>query len=68
MAKRIVVLLRVVNLGNPRNIVLDGGPNFPHGFDAALAKLLKPLVNILSHAPCKFLSEGREVEILLVYD
>jgi len=44
VAARIKVLFGLVNPGDPRNIVLDGGPNFPHGFDAAFAKLLWPHV------------------------
>jgi len=35
-AERIEVLLWVETLRDPRNIVLDGNPNFPHRFDAAL--------------------------------
>jgi len=44
-AERIEVLLRVETLGDLRNILLDGGPDFPHSFDAASIKLLWPLVN-----------------------
>jgi len=44
MAKRIKVLLGVKTLGNRKNIVLDGSPNFPHGFDATFTEILLPLV------------------------
>jgi len=44
IAERIEVLLGVETLQDLRNIVLDEDPNFTHGFDAAFAKLLWPLV------------------------
>jgi len=40
MAERIEVLLRVDTLVDPRNIVLDRSPDFPHEFDVVFAKLL----------------------------
>jgi len=45
-AERIEILHWVETLGDPRNIVLDGGPDFYRGFDAAFAKLLWPPVII----------------------
>jgi len=45
-AERIEVLLGVETFGDPRHIVLDGSPDFSHGFDAAFAKLLWPLVSM----------------------
>jgi len=42
-AERIEVLLGMETLGDLRNIVLDGGPDSPHIFDAAFDKLLWPL-------------------------
>jgi len=39
-AEQIEVLLGVEILEIPSNIVLDGSSDFPHGFDAAFAKLL----------------------------
>jgi len=33
MAEWIKVLHVVETVGNPRNIVLDGSPDSPHGFD-----------------------------------
>jgi len=44
VAECIEVLLGVETLGDPKNIVLDGSPDIPHGFDAIFAKLLWPLV------------------------
>jgi len=44
-AERIQVLLRMETLGDPRNIILDGSPDFSHGFNAAIANLLWPLVD-----------------------
>jgi len=44
MAERIEVLLGVETIGDLRNTVLNGSPNFSHGFDAAFAQLLWPLV------------------------
>jgi len=35
---------RLLGLGDQRNVVLVGSPNFSHGFDAAFAKLLWQLV------------------------
>jgi len=45
-AVRIEVLSGVETLGDPRDIVLDVSHDFPHTFDAALAKLLWPLALI----------------------
>jgi len=45
-AERIEVLFGVETLGDPRNIVLDGSPDFYHGFDAAFTKLNWPLVSV----------------------
>jgi len=45
MAEQIEVLLAVETVGNPRNTVLGGSPDLPHGFDAAFTNLLQPLVN-----------------------
>jgi len=42
------ILFWVENLGDLNNIVLNGGPYFSHGFDAAFAKVLWPLVPWLS--------------------
>jgi len=41
-AERIDVLVEVETVGDPRNIVLNGGPDLPtgRGFDAAFAKTL----------------------------
>jgi len=36
----------------PRNIALDGSPDFPHGFDAAFVKLLWLLVLVSAAAVC----------------
>jgi len=44
-AERIEVLLGLETLGDLRNIVLDGGSDFPHRFDATFTKLLWPLVS-----------------------
>jgi len=44
LSERIKVLLQLETLGDPRNIVLDGNPDFSHGYDAAFANLLWPLV------------------------
>jgi len=35
MAERIEVLLGVETPAEPRNIVIDGSPDFPHGYYAA---------------------------------
>jgi len=40
VAERIEVLLGMKTLGDPRNIILYGSPDFLHRFDAAFAKLL----------------------------
>jgi len=39
-AEQLEVLLVMETVGDSRNIVLDESPDFPHGFDAAFAKLL----------------------------
>jgi len=40
VAGQIDVLFGVEIVEDPRNTVLDGGPDFHHGFDAAFARLL----------------------------
>jgi len=47
MAKQINILFRVETPGDSRNIVIYWSPDFPHGFYAAFAKLLWPLVYIV---------------------
>jgi len=47
--EHIKVLLGVEALGDPRNIVLDDSTDFLHEFNAAFAKLLRPVVIIISH-------------------
>jgi len=37
-AKRMDVLLGVETFGDLRNVILDGSPDFRHGFDAAFAR------------------------------
>jgi len=44
VANRIEVLLGVETFEDPRNISLDGGSRFPHGYVAAFGKLLWQLV------------------------
>jgi len=44
----------VETLGNPRNIVLDGGPDFSRVFDAAFARLLWALVNAVCETGVSF--------------
>jgi len=48
MAEWMEVLLCTETLGYLRNILLDGNPDFLYWFDAASAKLLWPLVTILT--------------------
>jgi len=43
IAKQIEFLLGLETLGEPRNTVLNGSPDFLQGFNAAFAKLLWPL-------------------------
>jgi len=39
-------MIEVETLGDPRNIVLDMSSDFPHGFNAAFAKLLGHLFDL----------------------
>jgi len=44
MPEWIEVLRGLETLEDPRNIVLDRNPDFPHVFDVAFARLLCPVV------------------------